>query len=109
MPMEIPPAQAAAMAPSGQPACTPCQKAPRPATDPGPVLPDEPSTSWIGLVLKDDDGRPVPDQPVAIELSSGTRLSGRTDAEGKVRFEGVPRDAGVARFERIPDPAPDWQ
>ncbi|MGE0438912.1 MAG: hypothetical protein AB7L66_00095 [Gemmatimonadales bacterium] len=72
------------------------------------MLPDDPREEWLEVHLIDDDGRPVADQPVEIELDAGTRLSGRTDDQGLVRFDGVPISLGRATFARIPRPTRDW-
>lgn len=100
--------QAAAVAPPGGEPCAPCRTGPRPAEAPGPVLPADPREDWLEIELLDDDGQPVPDQPVEIELDAGSVLSGRTDASGLVRFEGVPVSLGIATFVRIPKPVQDW-
>lgn len=107
-PLQISQAQADAMAPPGGPACAPCQTGPRPATDPGPVLPADPADDWLVVVLLDDDGLGVAEQPVEIELDSGVVLSGRTDRDGRVRFDGVPRGLGQATFAQIPVQQEEW-
>jgi len=106
MTLRVSQAQADALAPpGGGSACAPCRTGPRPATEPGPVLPDDPQDTWLGVILLDDAGDPVPDQDVRIELDTGETLEGRTDREGRVRFEGLARSGGMARFTAIPDRA----
>lgn len=59
--------------------------------------------TWIGIVLRDFDDRPMPNQDFTVTLHSGQILSGRTDARGYMRFEGVRPGAGDVTFVRIPD------
>ena len=105
----IRPEQAQALAGGADSPCAPCRRGPRPATEPGPVLPHEDATTWIGIRLEDAGGRPVPDQDFEIALDGGRVLSGRTDAEGRARFDGVPVDQGMAAFAGIPEQDPDHE
>src|ERR1041385_920124 len=50
---------------------------------------------WIEIGLKDDDGKPVADEAYLIELPDGSQITGRTDANGRARVEGI--DPGTAK------------
>jgi len=63
----------------------------------------DPGRTWIGIVLRDDRGAPVADQPFEVVLEGGQVLSGRTDPEGHCRFEDIAPDQGEVSFTRIPD------
>ena len=61
-----------------------------------------PEKTWISILLKDFLGAPLPDQNLRIALAGGQVLSGRTDSQGKARFEGVDPDSGEVHFLDIP-------
>jgi len=65
----------------------------------------EEEKTWIEVELVDLDGEPVPDKDFRIRLSKGNVLSGRTDRQGKARFEGVDPDSGEVIFPQIPEEA----
>jgi len=65
----------------------------------------EEEKTWIEVELVDRDGEPVPDKDFRIRLSKGNVLSGRTDQQGKARFEGVDPDSGEVIFPQIPEDA----
>jgi uncharacterized Zn-binding protein involved in type VI secretion len=66
--------------------------------------PEEPrEKTWIAILLKDFEGTPLPNQNFRIALEGGQVLSGRTDSQGKARFEGVEPDSGEVHFLEIPD------
>lgn len=72
----------------------------------GPLLPPpapDVEPTWIGIVLRDFDDQPMPNQDFTVTLRSGQVLSGRTDAEGYMRFDGVQPGAGDVTFVRIPE------
>jgi hypothetical protein len=51
---------------------------------------------FIELELKDEEGKPVPDAAYFVELPDGSTKSGRTDANGYARIDGV--DPGTAKI-----------
>jgi hypothetical protein len=55
---------------------------------------------WIEIVLTDDQGNPVAGEAYFVELPDGSSISGRTDANGRARVEGV--DPGTAKVS-FPD------
>jgi uncharacterized Zn-binding protein involved in type VI secretion len=74
----------------------------------GPLQPKEEEDkeqkkTWIGLILKDFDGSPMPDQDFQITLDGGQVLSGRTDAKGYARFDNIDPDQGEVAFVDIPE------
>lgn len=69
-----------------------------PRTPEGP-----PEKTWIAVLLKDFEGTPLPNQNFRIALEGGQVLSGRTDSQGKARFEGVDPDSGQVHFLEIPE------
>ena len=74
----------------------------------GPLLPPvtaaaTAAATWIGIVLRDFDGTPMPNQDFTVALRNGVMLAGRTDAKGYMRFDGVWPGSGKVIFNRIPD------
>jgi uncharacterized Zn-binding protein involved in type VI secretion len=63
-------------------------------------VPQEPT--WIGIILRDFDGTPIANENLQITLNDGTVLSGKTDAQGHVRFEGISPGHGEVAFVNIP-------
>ena len=57
-------------------------------------------THYIEIELLDDEGKPVADEAYFVELPDGTTKSGRTDAKGFARIDGV--DPGTAKVS-FPD------
>ncbi|HEX9983259.1 MAG TPA: carboxypeptidase-like regulatory domain-containing protein [Thermoanaerobaculia bacterium] len=55
---------------------------------------------WIEIELLDDDGQPIADEAYLVELPDGSKKTGRTDASGKARVDGV--DPGTAKVS-FPD------
>ena len=55
---------------------------------------------WIEIELLDDEGNPVADEMYFVELPDGSKLSGRTDGQGRARVDGV--DPGTAKVS-FPD------
>jgi hypothetical protein len=62
-----------------------------------------PEKTWISILLKDFEGTPLPDQNFRIALEGGQVLSGRTDSQGRARFDGVIPDSGQVHFIDIPE------
>jgi hypothetical protein len=90
--------QAAAAAASPPPQTTPLEdeqaaKEEKPAQEPV-------EQHWIEIELLDDAGKPVAGELYFVELPDGSSLSGRTDAQGRARVEGV--DPGTAKVS-FPD------
>lgn len=55
---------------------------------------------FIEIELKDDEGKPVANESYFVELPDGSTKSGRTDASGYARIDGV--DPGTAKIS-FPD------
>jgi hypothetical protein len=53
-------------------------------------------THFIEVELKDEEGNPVPNAAYFVELPDGSTKSGRTDASGYARIDGV--DPGTAKI-----------
>lgn len=53
-------------------------------------------THYIEVELKDDEGKPVANAAYFVELPDGSTKSGRTDANGYARIDGV--DPGTAKI-----------
>ncbi len=68
-----------------------------------PPKQEKPEKTWIGVELRDFDGTPVKGQNFKIVLDKGTTLSGKTDDQGRARFEGVDPDSGRVHIVNIPD------
>ena len=58
--------------------------------------------SWIGIVLRDHDGKAIPDQDFQITMDSGRILKGRTDSQGRFQTKGLDPDQGEVAFTQIP-------
>jgi uncharacterized Zn-binding protein involved in type VI secretion len=72
----------------------------------GPLEPaedEEQVPTWIGILLEDFTGRPMPNQQFQITLDGGQVLSGTTDAEGYARIEDLEPDQGEVAFTEIPE------
>lgn len=46
-------------------------------------------TAWIGFVMVDEEGSPVPDQRYRIKFADGTVKEGRLDSRGRGRYDPV--------------------
>lgn len=55
---------------------------------------------WLEIELLDDDGKPIAGERYFVELPDGSKLSGRTDSQGRARAEDV--DPGTAKVS-FPD------
>ena len=75
---------------------------PRP---PEPIKPEvlKPK-SWIGLELKDQDGKPVPGERYILVTSDNEEIRGTLDGEGKKRIEGI--EPGTCKVN-FPNRQPD--
>lgn len=45
--------------------------------------------TWVGVEVVDDEGNPVPDTEYRIKLPDGSIQTGRTDAAGRAKIDGV--------------------
>lgn len=45
---------------------------------------------WIEIVLRGEDGRPIPGEAYTVTPPSGAVRTGRLDAQGRARLEGLP-------------------
>ena len=50
---------------------------------------DSSPNSWVGVEVKDANGKPLPNEPYQVKLSDGSITSGTTDEKGRARVEGV--------------------
>lgn len=64
-------------------------------------------TAVIEFVLKDQNGKPVPDVKFKIALDDGTAKEGKTDAEGRARVLGLKPGQGKLTFPDLD--AHDWK
>jgi len=78
---------------------------PVPPSHTGPLQPEEEEKkkTWIGIILKDFKGQPMPNQDFQITLNSGQVLKGHTDAKGYARFENLDPDSGNVAFTELTD------
>jgi hypothetical protein len=63
-----------------------------PAAKPIPK-PEDKKKTWIEIVLRDEEGRPVPNEPYVLTLVSGEKRPGNLDERGFARVDGI--DAGT--------------
>lgn len=68
--------------------------------------PSEP-TSWVGILLEDEEGEPVPSQRVRIKLADGSMRESVSDDKGRIRLDGIP--AGNCQLEFVGIDASDWR
>jgi hypothetical protein len=59
---------------------------------------DSSPNSWIGVELKDTNGKPIPNEPFQVKLSDGSITSGTLDDKGRARVEGVKKGQCEVRF-----------
>lgn len=64
-------------------------------------------TSWVGLLLEDEEGNPVPSQRVRIKLADGTVRESLSDEKGRLRLNGIP--VGTCQVEFVGIDAADWR
>lgn len=58
----------------------------------------KPSLTFIEIALRDDDGYPIGDETFEVDLPDGRVWSGKLDAAGCARVDGIPRGHCVVRF-----------
>ena len=63
--------------------------------------PEPGGVAWIDVVLADEDGRPVPQEPFRVEFPDGTVKEGRLDREGKARVWGPKHGKCNVTFPRL--------
>ncbi len=61
----------------------------------------EEEITWVGLELKDKDGKPVPNESYEVKLADGSIRSGKLDKDGKARLAGVKPGSCEVRFPKI--------
>ena len=64
---------------------------------------DEEKLHWIGIRLEDADGNPVPEESYEVKMPTGEVVSGRLDAEGRARIEGLPEGKCEVNFPELHD------
>ena len=104
---------AAAAGPGGPPAQvinaykkgTSTSVGPVPSNHTGPLQPEEEEKkkTWIGVILKDFKGQPMPNQDFQITLDKGQVLKGHTDEKGHARFDNLDPDSGNVVFTELTD------
>jgi type VI secretion system secreted protein VgrG len=50
--------------------------------------------------LKDDNGKPVPNEPYELKLPNGNLSGGTLNDKGKARVEGIPKGQCEVRFPK---------
>ncbi len=64
-------------------------------------------TSWVGLQLEDEEGKPVAGQRVRIKLADGAVRESVSDDKGRIRMDGIPE--GNCQVELVGIDGSDWQ
>jgi hypothetical protein len=69
---------------------------------------EDEESHWVSIELQDEEGNPVVNEPFEIKLPDGSIRRGRTDEEGKARYEDLAQ-AGECevRFPRLD--GGDWK
>lgn len=68
--------------------------------DPGVPTAREVTRDWIAIVVLDEAGDPVADEPYVLHLPDGAEVEGRTDADGRARHEAIARGSCRIVFPR---------
>ncbi|MFO0614314.1 MAG: hypothetical protein U0414_17130 [Polyangiaceae bacterium] len=71
-----------------------------PKVQPKPQPQDEKKT-WIEIVLRDEDGAPVPNEPYVLTLVSGEKRKGSLDERGFARIDGIDPGTCDVTFPKI--------
>lgn len=71
------------------PAAPPPASSPAAAAEPSVIMADPAKPDWIGISLAHPDGTPAAGEAFQLDCPDGTSISGRLDANGKVRVEGI--------------------
>jgi hypothetical protein len=64
-------------------------------------------TSWVGILLEDEEGEPVAGQRVRIKLADGTVRESVSDEKGRLRLDGIPQGNCQVEFPGVD--AGDWR
>lgn len=72
-----------------------------------PKPPIEKRLTWIEIVLKDTDGKPVPNERYLLALPDGTELEGTLDGRGRARVDDIV--GGVCQVSFPDIDAADWR
>ncbi|MDR3409649.1 MAG: type VI secretion system Vgr family protein [Formivibrio sp.] len=70
-----------------------------------PMMPMQ-GPHWIGVHFNDAEGNPIVDAPYKIKFDSGATLSGKLNAQGEARHEGVKLEGAKVSYE-LPPPKPE--
>lgn len=106
-PASTSPAQQQVAQAASQPAASPAAPPPEQT---GPLAPAEQEQqprppTWLGVRLFDFDGTPIAGENVSVTLDDGQAVSGDTDEEGYIRFDGLQPASGEANFPGISNKA----
>jgi hypothetical protein len=68
-----------------------------------PPEPEEEATptSWVGIELVDQDGKPVPEMRFRLKLPDGTYKEGLTDKAGRFRINGIAEGSCTLEFPSL--------
>ncbi|HEX7901281.1 MAG TPA: type VI secretion system tip protein TssI/VgrG [Planctomycetota bacterium] len=94
---ESPPSAPPSSASSSSPAPTAAEQAKEEAKD----------GDWLGIELKDAEGKPIAGQRYTAKLPDGTTLAGFTGADGKAKVEGVKKGQAQVSFPDLDKD--DWK
>ena len=72
-----------------------------------PVLPCQKPLHWIGIVLKDEDGKPVANEAFRVKLPNGETNAGFLDGNGAARLDFA--DGGTCQVSFPNIDGDDWQ
>jgi len=72
-----------------------------------PVLPCEKKPHWIGIVLKDEDGKPIANEAFRVKLPNGETNTGFLDGNGGARLDLA--DAGTCQVSFPNIDGDDWE
>lgn len=72
-----------------------------------PVSPCPKSTHWISIVLKDENGKPVANEPFRVKLPNGESNTGFLDGDGTARLDFT--DAGTCQVSFPNIDGDDWE
>ena len=65
----------------------------------------EQKKTWIEIVLKDEEDKPVAGEPYVVKLPDGSEYTGSLDDEGKARVEGNDPGEATVEFPKIDEKA----
>ena len=73
-----------------------------------PALPCDRPMHWIEIVLKDENGKPIPNEGYSVKLPNGDTNTGFLNGDGVARLDGIP-DAGTCQVSFPNIDGDDWQ